>query len=201
MQFNFTDGASRIMLAGDGNIVQGFNAQAVIDTEGSMLLVGGYVTNHSNDKKELVPALVNIDQEVRIVSEVCADTGYFSETAVKTVEVNGTGPVVYCAIERQGHHRTVADLEWKSEPEEPPQTASVKERMAYRLKTTEGRSCYTKRKETIEPAYGIIKSVLGFRQFLLRGLEQVGIEWDLVMLAYNFKRLYRLEVAIPATGT
>jgi len=114
---------------------------------------------------------------------------------VKAVEAKGTGPTVYCAVERQFHHRSVADLERKLEPESPLETASMKEKMAHRVKTTEGRKHYKKRKETIEPAYGIIKAAMGFRQFLLRGLEKVQIEWDLVMLAYNFRRLYSLEKA------
>lgn len=194
MQFNFTDGESRIMLSGDGSIIQGFNAQAVIDTEGSMLLVAGYVTNHPNDKKELPAAIACIDPQVRIATEVCADTGYYSEAAVTAVENAHQGPTVYCAIGKQYHHRTVSDLEQKPEPVPPVQTASLKEHMAYRLKTAKGRTMYKKRKETIEPAYGIIKSVLGFRQFLLRGLEKVAIEWDLVMLAYNCKRLHKLSL-------
>jgi len=193
MQFNFTDEESRIMKGGTGDQVeQAYNAQTVIDIEGSMLLMGGYVTNHANDKLELQSAVTNVNTEVREISIVCADTGYFSEAAVKGLEADGTGPTVYCAIERQAHHRTVEDLERKPVPKEPPETASIKEKMAYRLKTDEGHRYYKKRKETIEPAFGIIKSVLGFRQFLTRGLEKVSIEWDLVMLAYNIKRLYRL---------
>lgn len=193
-QFNFTDGESRIMKAGSGeHMEQAYNAQAVIDTEGSMLLLGGYVTNHANDKRELEPAVTSVHPVVREISVVCADTGYFSEAAVTSLEAAATGSIVYCAIERQGHHRTVEDLERKSAPEAPPATASVMETMAFRLKTEEGHRNYKKRKETIEPAFGIIKSVLGFRQFLMRGLEKVGIEWDLVTLAYNFKRLHRLE--------
>ena len=164
MQFNFTDEESRIMKAGSGDHVeQAYNAQAV----------------------------ECVDAEVRQVSVVCADTGYFSKAAVKTVEAVGNRPTVYCAIERQGHHRTVEDLERKPEPQSPPESASIKEKMAYRLKTTEGHRNYKKRKETIEPAFGIIKSVLGFRQFLMRGLDKVNIEWDLVTLAYNLKRMHK----------
>ena len=193
-QFNFTDSDSRIMKAGNGgHVEQAFNAQAVIDTEGSMLLLGGYVTNHANDKRELAAAVACVAPEVRRPDTVCADTGYFSEEAVKGIEAMEGAPTVYCAIERQSHHRTVGDLELKPLPEVPAETATVKERMAYRLKTPEGHGQYKKRKETIEPAFGIIKSRLGFRQFLMRGLEKVGIEWDLVTLAYNMKRLHRME--------
>ncbi len=192
-QFNFTDQESRIMKAGSGDHVeQAYNAQAAIDTEGSMLLLGAYVTDHANDKRELEPAVQSVAPEVRLIDTVCADTGYFSEEAVLKTEAEGKGPVVYCAMEKQGHHRTVEDLERKPEPEAPPETATVKERMAYRLKTATGRNIYKKRKETIEPAFGIIKSILGFDQFLMRGLEKVSIEWDLVTLAYNVKRFYRM---------
>jgi len=195
-QFNFTDGESRIMKAGNGeHVEQAYNAQAVIDTEGSMLILGEYVTNHANDKRELVPAVASVDAEVRQPSTVCADTGYFSEEAVTSIESAVEAPTVFCAIGRQSHHRTVADLERKPLPETPAETAPAKEKMAYRLKTPEGHSQYKKRKETIEPAFGIIKSRLGFRQFLMRGLEKVGIEWNLVTLAYNMKRLHRMESA------
>lgn len=200
-QFNFTDSESRIMKAGNGeHVEQAYNAQAVIDTEGSMLILGEYVTNHGNDKRELVPAVASVAPEVRQPSTVCADTGYFSEKAVTSIEGAEEAPMIYCAIERLGHHRTVSDLERKELPEAPAETATVKEKMAYRLKTPEGHSQYKKRKETIEPAFGIIKSSLGFRQFLMRGIEKVGIEWNLVTMAYNMKRLYRMGSAQRASA-
>lgn len=193
MQFNFTDEESRIMKAGSGqHFEQAYNAQAAVDTEGSMLILGGYVTDHANDKLELKPCVASVDSTVREVSTVCADTGYFSEAAVIEVEAAGDGPAVYCAVEKQGHHRTIADLLKKAEPAPPPDSATVKEKMAYRLKTRDGRDIYKKRKETVEPVFGIIKTVLDFREFLLRGLEKVAIEWDLATLAYNFKRLHKL---------
>ena len=202
MQFNFTDEESRIMKAGNGNYYeQAYNAQAAVDIEGSMLILGGYVTDHSNDKKELNPTVKCVDPEVWEVSHVCADTGFFSEDAVLKVENDGKGPVVYCAVEKQGHHRSVEDILKKEEPLPPEDKASVKEKMAYRLKTREGRLEYKKRKETVEPVFGIIKSVMGFRQFLLRGIDKVNIEWDIVTLSYNMKRLYKLTKGslVPAS--
>lgn len=193
-QFNFTDEESRIMKSGSGqHFEQSYNAQAAVDTEGSMLVLGQYVTNHANDKLELSPAVKCVDADIREVSNVCADTGYFSEAAVLEVEANGKGPEVYCAVEKQSHHRTVDDLLKKPEPLPPPVNATLKEKMAYRLKTGEGRTIYKKRKETVEPVFGIVKSVMDFRQFLLRGLDKVNIEWNLVTLAYNFKRLHRMN--------
>lgn len=192
-QFNFTDEESRIMKAGNSkHFEQAYNAQAVVDTEGSMLITGQYVTNHANDKLELEPTVESVADEVRKITHVCSDTGYFSEKAVLAVEENGEGPIVYCAVEKHGHHRTVKDLLRKVDPPPLSSAASVKEKMIYRLKTSEGRAKYKKRKETVEPVFGIIKSVLGFRQFMLRGLDKVNLEWELVTLAYNFKRLHKL---------
>ena len=135
-----------------------------------------------------------MNTDVRTVTDISADAGYFSEKAVTAVENNNNGSTVYCAVKKQSHHRTVDDLLKKSESEELPADASVKEKMIHRLRTQQGKLIYKKRKETVEPVFGIIKSVLGFRQFLLRGLDKVTIEWDLVTLAYNVKRLHKISV-------
>jgi hypothetical protein len=197
-QYSFTDSESRIMKAGNGQrFEQSYNARAAAGTE-TMLVVGEYVTNHANDKQELEPAAGSIDKEVYKAETVSADSGFFSEEAVKKVEQRdekgkAAGPIVYCAVEKQSHHRTVKDLEKQEEPPELGEKATVKEVMKRRLKTAEGKAIYKRRKETVEPVFGIIKQVLGFRQFLLRGLEKVNLEWGIVCLGYNMKRLYRLS--------
>ena len=192
-QFNFTDSESRIMKAGNSkHFEQAYNAQAAVDTEGSMLVLGEYVTDHANDKLELNQSVKSVASEIRKVNDALADTGYFSEKAVLELEADGQGPTVYCAVEKQNHHRTVEDILKKEDPPAPAVDATVKEIMVYRLKTKEGKNKYKKRKETVEPVFGIIKSVMGFRQFHLRGLEKVNLEWNLVTLAYNFKRLHKL---------
>ncbi|MDR1175501.1 MAG: transposase, partial [Treponema sp.] len=196
-QYNFTDPESRIMKAGNGkHFEQSYNAQAGVDTE-TMLVVGEYVTNRGNDKQELPAIVERIEGEVYTAQTVSADTGFFSEAAVKAVEQrdeegNAKGPVVHCAVEKQSHHRRVKDLEKQEEPPEAGAGATVKEVMAQRLKSAEGKKIYKKRKETVEPVFGIIKQAMGFRQFLLRGLGKVNQEWKLVCLGYNLKRLYRL---------
>ena len=189
-QFNFTDPESRIMKTADG-FQQSWNAQAAVDTEGSMLIVGKRITEHGNDKQELVPTVHAVALEVRKVKHVLADSGFYSEQAVTDVETNG-GPTVYAALDRQEHHRSVQDLEKKPEPKAPRMSASVEERMRYRLRTKAGRALYALRKQTVEPVFGIIKQAMGFRRFLLRGKAKVSLEWTLVTLAYNFRRLYRL---------
>jgi transposase len=191
-QYNFTDPESRIMKAGSGeHFEQAYNAQAAVDTEGSMLVLGVQLTDAPNDKEQLVPTLQSVDPAVREVTEALADSGYFSEAAVANVEADG-GPTVYAAVEKQGHHRSVSDLMEKADPPLPPEDATWMEKMRQRLQTAAGKAKYALRKQTVEPVFGIIKSVMGFRQFLLRGRSKVSLEWTLVTLAYNFKRLFRL---------
>jgi len=186
------------MKAGNGeHYEQSYNAQAVVDTEGSMLILGGYVTQNGNDKKEMGLAVAGVDEEVREIDTICLDTGFYSEEAVAAVEkINEEGeregPEVFCAVEKGHHGKTVEDLKDKGPKGRPPENLSAKEKMAGKLKTKRGKGIYKKRKETVEPVFGIIKSVMGFRQFMLRGIEKVNTEWALVRAAYNFKRLHRL---------
>jgi transposase len=197
-QHNFTDGDSRIMKAGTGkHFEQSYNAQLAVDTEGSMLIVGGYVTQHANDKQELEPGVSGVSKEVRKVSSASVDSGYYSEEAIEAVEkVNSEGkregPEVYCAVEKGHHGKTVEDLRKKPPKGRPPANMSKKEKMIRKLKTKKGKNTYKKRKETVEPVFGIIKHVMGFRQFMLRGIEKVNTEWSLVRVAYNIKRLHTL---------
>jgi transposase len=204
-QYNFTDPESRIMKAGSGNhFEQSYNAQAAVEVE-SRLIVGQRVSQAPNDKQELEPTLAAIPAEAGSVAAALVDSGFFSEAAVRGVEQTqagaATGTLIYAAVEKTGHHRSVADLEQRPEPEAPGTQASVKEVMRHRLKTTAGRALYKLRQQTVEPVFGILKSVLGFRQFRLRGRENVSLEWTLVCLAYNLKRLHRLgggmKLAVP----
>jgi transposase len=190
-QYNFTDPESRIMKAGNGDhFEQAFNAQAAVDTE-TFLVVGQLVTDAPNDKQQLNPVLESIPAEVAAPENVLADTGYYSEDAVKKAEADD-GPRVYCAMAKSGHHVSVADLEKQPIAFPPPPGAPVKEQMAHRLKTPEGKALYKQRKQTVEPVFGIIKEVLGFRRFSMRGKEKAETEWCLVCLSYNLKKIFKL---------
>jgi hypothetical protein len=201
-QHNFTDSDSRIMKAGGGkHFEQSYNAQAVVDTEGSMLILGGYVTQNANDKKELEIAVSSVEEEVREIETVCADTGFYSEEAVKAVEkINDQGqregPEVFCAVKKGHHGKTVEDLMNSGPKGRLPANLNAKQKMARKLETKRGKDIYNKRKETVEPVFGIIKSVIGFRQFMMRGIEKVNTEWLLVRVAYNTKRLHRLMAGV-----
>jgi hypothetical protein len=153
------------MKAGNGNhFEQSYNAQAAVDTEGSMLIVGGYVTQNANDKKELGLTVGSVDEEVREINTVSADTGFYSEGAVAAVEGTNEkgereGPEVFCAVEKGHHGKTVDDLTGKGPKGRPAANLSAKEKMARKLKTKRGKEIYKKRKETVEPVFGIIKGI------------------------------------------
>jgi transposase len=189
-QVNLNDKESRIMPTSGGGFEQAYNVQAGVDMD-TMLIVTTHVTQAPNDKKELEPALTNLKnlpQGLGTVTELIADNGYFSEENVKLCQKNRVTP--YIAVNREKHHPPVMDR--FREPAPLPDGATLLDTMKHRLKTRSGKAVYAKRKSTIEPVFGIIKSVMGFRQFLLRGVEAVKGEWDLVCIAFNLKRLFAL---------
>jgi transposase len=201
-QYNFTDPESRIMKAGSGeHFEQSYNAQAAVEVE-SRLVVGQRVDNAPNDKKQLAPSLAAVAPEVGPVMEVLIDSGFVSEEAIGQVERDAqgqpTGVVVLAAIQREHHGRTVTQLEKKEDPPPPPHDAPFLERMAHRVATRAGRARYKLRQQTVEPVFGIIKEALGFRRFSLRGLEKASLEWTLVTLAYNCKRLFHCGARLAA---
>ena len=201
-QYNFTDPESRIMKAGNGqHFEQAYNAQAAVDA--AMLIVGQRVSDAPNDKQELVASVAAIHPVVVAeVRAVLVDSGFYSAAAVQAVEQKNDGTpsglTVYAAVEKQSHHKSVADLLPQPEPAPLAAEATPQERMAHRLQTCGGKQLYKLRKQTVETVFGIIKAVLGFRQFLLRGKEKVSLEWLLVCVSYNFKRLFTLKNLAPA---
>jgi len=201
-QYNFTDPPSAIMKAGSGqHFEQAYNGQLAVD--GRMLIVGERVSVAPNDKRELPATVAAIEPSVRgAVGAVLTDSGFYSEAAVAAVECKALGEpsglTVYAAVEKTGHHRRVADLEKKADPPPPPAGASATEVMKHRLATAAGRALYRLRKQTVEPVIGIIKEAMGFRRFRLRGLAKVSLEWTLVCVSYNLKRLFNLRSAMVA---
>ena len=189
-QVNLNDMESRIMPTSGGGFEQAYNVQAGVDTE-TMLIVTTHVTQTPNDKQQLEPALTNLKhlpQGLGTVTDLIADNGYYSEGNVIICKENKV--TSYIAVNRETHHPPLMDR--FQEPLPLSDDANAVETMKHRLKTKSGKAVYATRKSTIEPVFGIIKSVMGFRQFLLRGLNTVKGEWDLVCIAFNLKRLYAL---------
>lgn len=189
-QVNLTEAESRIMPVSGGGFEQAYNAQAGVDTT-TKLIVSAHITQQSNDKQELVPTLENLAElpkELGTATELIADSGYFSETNVKACEDEEIVP--YIAVDRQQHNQPLWDR--FTEPPPLPDDADSVTRMKHRLKTKAGRAVYSQRKVTSEPVFGIIKAVMGFQSFMLRGFEAVKGEWNLVCMAFNIKRLHVL---------
>ena len=189
-QVNLTDEESRIMPTSGGGFEQTYNAQAGVDTA-SKLIVSVHVTQNPNDKQELTPTLENLaalPEKLGKTTDLVADSGYFSEANVTACEEDGITP--YIAVGRQSHNLPL--MERFAKPPVLPEDADSVARMKYRLKTPSGKAIYAQRKVTSEPVFGIIKAVMGFRSFLLRGFEAAKGEWSLICMAYNIKRLHVL---------
>jgi transposase len=188
-QYNFTDPPSRIMKnPTDQGFDQHYNVQAAVD-QASLLVVGPALSNHPNDQQEALPTLDAIPPEIGQPPAAALDNGYFSQDNINAISARGIEP--YIAVGREAHQPS-----WQAyfaqQPGPPPPEASPKEKMAYKLQTEIGQAIYRLRKCTVEPVIGIIKEVLGFRQFSLRGLEKVAGEWTLVCIAFNLKRMHTL---------
>jgi len=190
-QMNFTDPDSRIMKQGNGqHFEQSYNAQAAVETD-SYLIVGEQVSVATNDRHELSPTLASIPEELGSPDDVLADAGYYGEKALSEIESDGT-TTTYVPPKRNGHRVRIRDIEKVPDPMPPPEDAPFVDKMRHRLSTKAGKAKYALRKQTVEPVFGIIKEVLGFRQFSLRGHPKVQIEWTLLCLSYNMKRLHKL---------
>lgn len=192
-QVNLTDADSRIMQTPGGGFDQCYNAQAVV-AAGSLLVVAADVVQAPTDRQQLEPMLNKITalpEALGKAESLLADTGYFSQANVEACAAAGIDPII--AMARQSHHQTLDERFAPAPPTAHDPTAV--EAMGHRMKTPEGRRLYGLRKQTPEPVFGIIKSVLGFRQFLLRGIDHVRGEWSLVTMAWNIKRMFALAGA------
>jgi transposase len=187
-QYNFTDPESRIMKSSRTGFEQSYNAQVAVD-QATLLIVGQTLSNHPNDQQEALPTVDAIPAALGRPPAAALDNGYFGAPNVAALEARGIEP--YIATGREPHHQTW-QKRFLEQPTPPADNASLKEKMAYKLRTEIGKAIYGLRKCTVEPVIGIIKEVLGFRQFSLRGLMAAAGEWCLVCLAFNIKRLHVL---------
>jgi len=205
-QTNFTDPEAKIMKQSNKGFDYSFNAQAVVDAE-AQIIVAAHVTTQANDKQQAVPmaqaALANVEAagiekpkdangESKPIPNT-ADSGYFSEKAVAELEKMGVDP--HMATGRQKHHEASLPAE-AAEPTEPTAAAKVKEKMQEKLRSAAGKVLYAARKHIIEPVFGQIKGVRGIRKFLLRGLEKVSGEWNLICLTHNLLKIWRRSISV-----
>ena len=185
-QRNFTDPQSRIMKdSSTGSFVQGYNAQAAVDAQ-AQIIVASDVTQQANDKQQVEPALEQMQENLaQGPEELSADAGYYSEQNVASVEAGGTEAFI---PPQQTRHTSQDAPALRGRI---PKALSAADRMRRKLRTKRGRTKYSRRKEVVEPVFGQIKSTRGFRQFLLRGLDNVRGEWRLICLTHNILKLWR----------
>jgi hypothetical protein len=194
-QVNLTDPDSRIMCKNKrSEYRQAYNAQAAVDADGTQLVLATDVTNCASDANQLVPMVKKVSRTQGEPQAVLADTGYVNTDALEDLAEAQIEAYVAVSSE-ESHTQRTYEFRPRKEAKKKKITSPVLLDMKKKLQSDAGRRMYAKRKMSVEPVFGIIKEVLGFRQFLLRGMEKVRAEWQLVCLAYNVKRLFRLSRA------
>ena len=159
-----------------------------------MMVITAHLTQACNDKGEVVPTLEQIRSLPAVLGEVkslITDNGFFSQANVIACNDAGVEPLL--ALKRESHHTPLAQ---RFAPDAPqPQSTDPVVQMAHRLGTQAGRTLYGRRKQTVEPVFGVIKTVMGWRQMSIRGLAKAQGEWSLVTMAWNIKRMHVLGAA------
>ena len=200
-QANLTDDDSRLMRKNRrAEFRQAYNAQAAVDADGSQLILSAHVSNCASDKNELEPALAGIAPSIGTPHAALADNGYCNAKAIDRLQrpqsESGQNVNIYIPVTSEDGNN---ERRYDFRPPRDRNRMTIRNKtllaMQAKMQTDEARKRYAKRKQTVEPVFGIIKSILGFRHFHLRGLKKVSIEWSLVALAYNVKRLHSLRQA------
>ena len=193
-QSNLTDPDSALMRRSERHEYrQAYNAQAVVCADGSQLVLATNLLATSADAPSFTATILAMEKTIGLPKVVLADTGYASAPAVAALQAKDIEPLV--AIGRTQPHRP---YDFRPPPQvKPPRAITEPWRIAMKVKlqTEDGRKRYGKRKQTVEPVFGIIKSAIGFVRFHLRGLANAAAEWTLITLAYNCRRIHRLQAA------
>jgi transposase len=194
-QTNLTDPDSALMRKSKAHEYrQAYNAQAVVCAEGAQLILATNVAVTPTDQPTFAETILSMQAGVGLPKTVLADAGFASGPAVEALKAKGVDPLV--AIARTQPYRP---YDFRPPPDQPKKERQVNEpwriAMKTKLESDDGKTKYKLRKQSVEPVFGIVKSVLGFVRFSLRGLAKVKTEWTLVSLAYNCKRLCALRAA------
>lgn len=196
-QINLTDPDSRIMLKNNSSAYeQSYNAQAVVDAEGTMLVLGARVVNIGPDAGQLALDVEAVPEELGTVTVVLADTGFANGATVKRLQSQGKEVLVAMGRQTDSGIRKhdFRPIPTKTVTKAPAVfwSSGWAQKMKAALESERGRRLYRLRKQSVEPVFGIIKQAMGFRQFYLRGVKKTNLEWRLITCAYNLKRLANL---------
>jgi len=205
-QDNLTDPDSRLMRQSKHHAyMQAYNAQLVVDAEGSGLILGSRVSPCASDKNELCADIESMPSGLGKPTTVLADNGYLNEQEVRNLEGNQDPPAMEVLVSAHAEVRHLRrQHDFRPLPTGEKQTPTIRSEfvleMKERMEQESARNKYRMRMQTVEPVFGTIKKWMGFDQFLLRGIEKVRHEWNLVTLAYNFRRLWALKCTSTASG-
>lgn len=191
-QINLSDSESALMPTREGPFVQGYNAQTVIDGDGAGLIVGAHVVNATNDRQQLLAGVEAIPVQLGRPKALLADTGYDNASQIAQVEANGI-TLVYCRPQGQGDAPAVKPYRQSAQREA---ATRLRQKMRQRLAQPQGARLYARRQVLSEAPFHVIKNLMGFRRFGLRGLQKVNLEWLLVALAYNCRKIVAAK-AVP----
>ena len=186
-QRNFTDPDSRVMVDGSSkSFEQCYNCQAAVD-DNAQVIVAAAVTQQPVDRQQMAPMIQSLSKNTngQMPAKLSADNGYYSEANCQRLQTAGIDP--YIATGRVSHNQPPAPVPRGR----IRKSASITERMARKLKTIKGRRIYSQRKHIVEPVFGQIKEIRGFRRFSFRGLEKFQTEWNLICLTHNLLKLFR----------
>jgi transposase len=188
-QYNFTDPDSRIMVdSATKSFTQAYNAQAAVDGQAQIIVACG-VTQAAPDVEQFVPMVEGVVQATgQTPTVLTADAGYFSEANLGAPVLAGLD--VYVPPDRLRH---------RAAPPAPSRIQSaVAVQMRDKLATPVGQGIYALRKTIVEPVFGQIKEIRGFRRFSFRGVAKVGAEWVVICLTHNLLKLFGARGAIQA---
>jgi transposase len=194
-QSNLSDPDSRLMRKSKRHEYrQAYNAQAVVDAEGSQLVLATNIAQTPSDGPTFEETITGLCERVGRPSTVLGDAGFANGEAVGHLQERKIEVLI--AVSRPDNRRAYDFRPLRADPAPPPEPkAEWRRAMKRTMQTEDAKAKYRKRKQTVEPVFGIIKNVLGFTRFFLRGIENVKNEWLLVTLAYNCKRLFNLKAA------
>ena len=184
-QKNFTDPESKVMLAGDKSFIQGYNAQAAVDSD-YQVIVASMVTAQASDSPHTQAMVEQIEENTgRLPDEMSLDAGYYSDANVKYLEEEKKIDVYMppCRLKHREYRSAV--------PDDLTEDSSIRDRMKAKVLTAEGREKYGLRKQTVEPVFGQTKECRGFRRFSMRGQEACDAEWSFVCAAHNLLKLFK----------
>jgi len=187
-QINLTDPQSVIMPHAKGGYAPSYNAQIAVSGQNHALIVATAVNQQTNDRQQVEGMAARVKEAVSEVKSIVVDSGYDHARQIEQAE-RRLGVEIYCPPQKAKEPATKEPKRKHRYHEARVRSREIRTKMREKVDSAEGCKLLRVRRTTVEPVFGMVKSVLGFRRFSLRGLEKVEIEWQLVAVAFNCRRI------------